>query len=385
MKKILFTLTTLAIVLVACLKTELPDPVPQPPDYSKLILNEIDGNNRFVEIYNSSDEDMCLFDVRIQRNDGPSFGPLGSEWVGTFADTIPAGAYRLIEFNSASAIVTNNPANVGWRIQSGLSPAQILKIAIVNPEGKEVDIFMRGEMPLDPWGTTGATSNTTHSYSRMSNGTWAYAVATPGAANGPAVSEIINPGYLTEIAVDPRYVNLRINEASGAELAGGVCDIFYELINIGDAPIDLTGVEIWYNANGSAGQPFPPNDDRLTWKGGTTSNSWMGNDSPIIGPGEVYIIQGRSTCPGGGPLQTGFTSSRKLIITLKDPTGVTIDELARAEDNRPPWVTPSNAVTMSRIPDGTGDFYFTPAPGTPGALNGTNATGLVAVPQTPQP
>jgi len=173
------------------------------------------------------------------------------------------------------------------------------------------------------------------------------------------------------------FANLRINEVSGVEGAGGSCDIFYELMNIGDTSIDLTGVEIWYNANGSIGQPFPPTDDRLTWKGGATNQP-----SGVVQPGELFLIQGRNNC-SNGPIQTGLTSSRILIITLKDPSGNVIDQMARAEDNIAPYNSfGSNVASYSRIPDGTGPFYFTTTP-TPGTTNGTNTAGLVLVPQTP--
>jgi hypothetical protein len=182
----------------------------------------------------------------------------------------------------------------------------------------------------------------------------------------------------------PLFEILRINEVSGVEIPNGnTATIFYELFNTGTEPIDLEGFEIWYNAAGSAGQAFPPNDNRLTWKGGASAIQVAGT----IEPGGFFLIQGRSNATPPGPIQTGLTSSRNLIITLRDADGFLVDRMARAEDNRAPWnvVGASNTSTMSRIPDGTGPFYFTPSPGTPGTTNGTSTTGLVAVPQTPQP
>jgi hypothetical protein len=165
-------------------------------DYTKLVLNEVSGNNKFVEIYNSGTVPIPLQDVKLQRNDGPSGG---SEWVGTASDSIPAGAYRIILFNSYTpADLETNPAYVGWTVSSGISSGQILKVAIVDPAGTPVSVFIRGDVPLPAWGnTSGVTQDSTNSYSRMSDGTWAYAAPTPGAANGTKTGDIVNPGYLT--------------------------------------------------------------------------------------------------------------------------------------------------------------------------------------------
>ena len=131
--------------------------------------------------------------VKISRNDG------ASEWEGKADDIIPAGAYRLFLFNSFSAGLDANPAYTGWTVGSGISSGQTLKVAIVAPDGEEVSIFIRGsESLLLPWQTTtGVTQNTIDTYSRMEDGTWAYADPTPGTANGAKKSDIVSPGYLT--------------------------------------------------------------------------------------------------------------------------------------------------------------------------------------------
>jgi len=70
-------------------------------------------------------------------------------------------------------------------------------VAIVDPSGTPVSVFIRGDVPLPGWGTTGAKQEKSYSYSRMSDGSWAYAAPTPGAANGAKVADIVSPGYLT--------------------------------------------------------------------------------------------------------------------------------------------------------------------------------------------
>jgi len=161
-----------------------------------LVLNEISGFNKFVEIFNSDAVDIPLQGVKLQRNDGPTSG---SEWIGTASDSIPAGAYRIILFNSYTPVDLNtNPAYTGWTVGSGISNQQILKVAIVDPAGNPIDVFIRGDVPLPAWGNnTGVTQDNAHSYSRMDIATWAYADPTPGAVNGARAADIISPGYLT--------------------------------------------------------------------------------------------------------------------------------------------------------------------------------------------
>ncbi len=165
-------------------------------DYTKLVLNEVSGNNKFVEIYNSGTVAIPMEGVKLQRNDGPTGG---SEWVGTASASIPAGAYRIFLFNGYTpADLNTNPAYVGWTVGSGISSGQILKVAIVDPAGTPVSVFIRGNVPLLAWGNSASiTQDTANSYSRMSDGTWAYAAPTPGAANGTKTGEIVSPGYLT--------------------------------------------------------------------------------------------------------------------------------------------------------------------------------------------
>ena len=159
-------------------------------DYSPLVLNEISGEHKFVEIYNSGTDAISLKGVKLERNAGMS------SWTGTSSDVIAAGAYGLFLFNSTT-VASDHPAKIGT-VGSGISDQQILKVALVDPEGNEFSVFIRGDVPLPPWqDTMGVSRDRDHSYSRMPDGTWAYADPTPGEENGENQGEIIDPGYLT--------------------------------------------------------------------------------------------------------------------------------------------------------------------------------------------
>ena len=164
------------------------------------------------------------------------------------------------------------------------------------------------------------------------------------------------------------FSQLRINEVSGV---GDDADKFYELINLGDVEISLEGCKIFYNANGSVGGDFPPN--------GNQGLTWTGKEDHVIQPGELLLLLGRynATSNPDGAFTTGLTAERILMITLEDPDGNVIDQCIRAEDTGEYAIKDKS---FSRIPDGTGPFYFTTP--TPDEMNGTNATGLLLVPQT---
>jgi len=158
------------------------------------------------------------------------------------------------------------------------------------------------------------------------------------------------------------YSKLKLNEVSGV---GGDTEKFYELINIGDVDIPLEGCQIIYNAApNNPGDPFPPDREQLTWTGASNQ---------IAQAGKLFCLIGRNN---PGSFTTGLTAARILIITLMDPEGNVIDQCIRAKDTDEYAITDQS---FSRIPDGTGPFYFTPP--TPDALNGTDATGFLLVPQ----
>jgi len=167
---------------------------------------------------------------------------------------------------------------------------------------------------------------------------------------------------LTPPATSPvvDYSKLKLNEVSGV---GSDDEKFYELINTGTVDLPLEGCEIYYNANSGTGESFPPANDRLTW---------VGNATQVAKAGELFTLLGRNN---DGSFSIGLTSERILIITLKDPNGNVIDQCIRAEDTGI-YATPDKNLSFSRIPDGTGPFYFSIP--SPNAKNG----GSLLVPVT---
>jgi len=179
------------------------------------------------------------------------------------------------------------------------------------------------------------------------------------------------PGEDTKKPADEGYTKLKLNEVSGV---GTDSEKFYELKNTGSKDISLEGCKIYYNANsGGTGGDFPPNDKRPTW---------IGLPEHVAKAGQYFTLIGRDEPQGTNPgsFTTGLTAVRILIITLEDPDGNVLDECIRARDT---WTSGFTDKSFSRIPDGTGDFYFTTP--TPNATNGTSTAGLTKVPVEPLP
>jgi len=192
-----------------------------------------------------------------------------------------------------------------------------------------------------------------------------YVYKTDKSATEYNISDIDSISFTAPAAGTVNYSKLKLNEVSGV---GADSEKFYELINTGTVDINLEGCQIYYNANANVGDPFPPVNERLTW---------TGLSSQVIKAGELFSLIGRDNPVGTSPgsFTLGITPERIMIITLKDPAGNVIDQCIRAQD------TGVNAVgrdfSMSRIPDGTGKFYFSIP--TPNAKNG----GSIVVSTTP--
>ena len=197
-----------------------------------------------------------------------------------------------------------------------------------------------------------------------------YVHKSDGTASEYNIADLDSISFTPPAEVEPVVSFLRLNEVNGT-------DMFYELINIGEESINLAGYSIDYNANGNTNGVFPPN--------GNQGVTWIGCAEHTIAPGGFFMIRERNQnhTPNINEcvttMRTGLTAGRILIITLKDPAGNVIDQCIRAMDT---GIYVIGDKSFSRIPDGTGPFYFTTP--TPNATNGDSGEGLLLVPVMPE-
>lgn len=186
-----------------------PEPEPEPGQPStgvaKVVFNELCGNkveyatfdaaNKFIELYNAGDAETNLagWTIRKYAADATDVaGKYNNVWIAPEGMTIAAGAYLVL---GADQDEINPDYTLGFT--AGLSAKKGVKFELVDAAGNVVDKFVRGE-DVDPFGEETLSENKEASYSRVPNGTgtFAYAVPTPGAANGESTGEI--EGYTAQ-------------------------------------------------------------------------------------------------------------------------------------------------------------------------------------------
>lgn len=165
--------------------------VPAPAKAAKVLFNELcgnkipDGPQKFIELYNSGEAegDLSGWVIRKYAADATDVaGKYNNCWTAPSGTKLAAGAYLVLEADQT------DPTK---GFDAGLSAKKGVKFELVNASGEVVDSFIRGE-DADPFMEEGLPENKEASFSRVPNGTgeWAYAVPTPGAANGEKTGEI---------------------------------------------------------------------------------------------------------------------------------------------------------------------------------------------------
>jgi len=143
-------------------------------DYTKIVINEIDGNNKFIELYNTGDKDINLKGCYIEKDEEVN-------WTSTDI-TINANGYLLLY---GEDVVMAGEDQEGYNsnlvFASGLSSKKDVKIEIFTPERSSISKFdLTKEDDRDE----------ENSYSRNNNGKWYYATPTPGLVNAEGTLEV---------------------------------------------------------------------------------------------------------------------------------------------------------------------------------------------------
>ena len=135
-------------------------------DYSGLRLNELNGNDKFIEIYNTSGEDIPLSGICIWKDSEKSV------WDAPQL-TLKAGEFLLLYSEDVQA---DHPDwDAALIFSSGLSAKKNVRIELRDPKGSDIDDFNCTKHP---------GGEVEGSYGRNADGGWyIQTTATPGAAN----------------------------------------------------------------------------------------------------------------------------------------------------------------------------------------------------------
>ena len=304
-------------------------------DYSVLRLNELNGNDKFIEIYNAGADAINLNGVYIEK-DG------AQNWIGDNTVKIDAGAYLVLYSEDVVADHPDVPESLIFH--SGLSAKKNVRIQLFTPAGVSIDDFNLVDIDAnDP-----AYIPAPGSYSRNADGNWYYADATPGAVNVDGTVAVLGleGGDVPPTPEQPDYTNIVLNELNGN-------DKFIEIYNKGNLDLSLEGMTIM-------------KDDYVA---GAT---WTA-DATVVVPAHGYVLLYSADVAIDHPEQpvnlffnSGLSAKKTVRITLFMPDGSVRDEFTRGTTGE--WGLTISAVdgSYARTPDG-GDWKLAEA--TPGAAN----------------
>ena len=307
-------------------------------DYSVLRLNELNGNDKFIEIYNAGAEAINLNGVYIEK-DG------AQNWLGDNTVKIDAGAYLVLYSEDVTLDHPDVPEALIFH--SGLSAKKNVRIQLFTPAGVSIDDFNLTNIDANDPAYIPAPA----SYSRNADGKWYYADATPGAVNvdGTVALLGLEGGDTPEPPTpeEPDYTNLVLNELNGDTK-------FIEIYNKGNVDLTLEGMYIM-------------KDDYVA---GAT---WTA-DATIVVPAHGYLLLYSEDVQIDMPeypenliFHSGLSSKKTVRITLFMPDGTVRDEFTRGTTGE--WgqtISDVKPQSFARTPDG-GDWKLADA--TPGEAN----------------
>ena len=159
-----------------------------PPNYAAIVLNEIDGNTKYVELFNNSAAPVNISGMYILKNTVSLKNTDATPWSVPAGTILPANGYGIIKCSGYAATADPAAIIIGT-VADGMSAKQTLFLELVKPDATVVSTFQRG---VAPWGVTISAIATTDSYSRVPNGsaTWKLALQSPGKVNGAATGDI---------------------------------------------------------------------------------------------------------------------------------------------------------------------------------------------------
>ena len=201
MKKFFVFAAAAAFALVACDKTgPQVDGSGNEGDQVKVegvVLNELSGADKFIELYNTTDKEISLEGVYLVKYDSSKEGGKSTTWTGAKGMTIAAKGYVVLESSDLSDPAEDGDPAYAYEsanhvFKGGLSGKKNVFIELYNANDEKLSEFKRGDEGAGWNQVSGFNNDKKHTFSRVPDGTgpWAYADPTKGAANGAKVAEM---------------------------------------------------------------------------------------------------------------------------------------------------------------------------------------------------
>lgn len=162
-----------------------------------IVFNEIDATAKVIELYNNTDKEVSLEGVTIVKYDASKEGGKSTTWTGASGMKIAAKAWIYMESSDLSDEAEGGDPNYAYQspnhiFKGGLSGKKNVKLELLDPSGKVLDTFTRGEEGSGWNQVSGYTNDKNHSFSRVPDGTgeWVYADPTKGGKNAAKAGDI---------------------------------------------------------------------------------------------------------------------------------------------------------------------------------------------------
>ena len=287
-------------------------------DYTVLRLNELNGNDKFIEIYNAGAEAINMAGCYIEK-DGEQ------NWLGAADVNIEAGGYLLLYSEDVAGAHSEMGEN--YIFHSGLSAKKPVRIQLFTPAGQSIDDFNLVECVMVA----------PASYSRNADGKWYHANATPGAENveGTELVEGLEGGEPVPPTPEPDYTNIVLNELNGDTK-------FIEIYNKGDLDLPLLGMYICKDG-----------------VEGIENAKWIA-DATVVAPAHGYVLLYSEDVIADHPdypenlfFSSGLSGKKTVRIALYMPDGTERDVYVRGTTGE--WgqtITNVGEKSFARTPDG---------------------------------
>ena len=162
-----------------------------------IVLNELSGADKFIELYNTTDAEVSLREVYIVKYDSSKEGGKSTTWTGAKDMVIAAKGFVVLESSDLSDEAEGGDPAYAYESQDhifkgGLSGKKNVFIELYNAKDEKLSEFKRGEEGAGWNQVSGFNNDKKHSFSRVPDGTgeFVYADPTKGAANGAKVADI---------------------------------------------------------------------------------------------------------------------------------------------------------------------------------------------------
>lgn len=162
-----------------------------------LVLNELSGADKFIELYNTTDAEISLEGVYLVKHDSSKEGGKSTTWTGKAGMKIAAKGYVVLESSDLADEAEGGDPDYAYEsanhvFKGGLSGKKNVFIELYSAADEKLSDFQRGEEGAGWNQVEGFNNDKKHTFSRVPDGTgdWAYADPTKGAANGAKVADI---------------------------------------------------------------------------------------------------------------------------------------------------------------------------------------------------